>query len=81
VGCKIAVTVYHALTEAFVRASDSESALAVSVPVGKQPLEMLFIPGKEKFREFMVVDCISIRRICDPNITQRIHVSSIFTYS
>ena len=78
-GCKTAVAVYHALTEAFVSACDDEGTFAVGVSVWKQFLEMLFIPGEKNFREFMVIDGIGIRRISNPNIIQHIGISRIFT--
>src|SRR5262249_25940582 len=75
---QITVAVYHAFAETPVGASDGEGTFAVGVPIGKQSLEVLFIPGEEKFREFVVIDCISVWRISEPYIRIDFCLSRIF---
>ena len=66
--CKIAIAVHHGATKRTTGALNCERALAVRVPVREVSGQGLLVPSEEELGQLMIVDCIRIGWVRNPDV-------------
>ena len=74
---EVLVDLHHRTAEVFAIAAYRKFSSGIGDPFWKGFGQLLVIPRKEEVPKFVVIDCISIGRISDPEVTGFAKISSV----
>src|SRR5690348_17548979 len=74
---EVPVDVHHGAAELLTIASDGELCARISSPFWKGLGKRFLVPRKEKITELVIVDCVCVRWIGNPNVIRFVQVARV----